>query len=169
MTRVARPTICADEFRSAMRRLAAGVSIISAASPEGPLGITATAVTSLSAEPPSLICCVNRNLVMGEAIKSMGRYAVNLLGQEHCTLARRFAGMDGARGTEKFAAGNWEYASDGVPRLVDSLVSFDCEVDRVVEAGTHYVLIGLVTEIRTSAHGDPLVYCDGSFSRVLTL
>lgn len=106
---------------------------------------------------------------MGEAIKSMGRYAVNLLGQEHCTLARRFAGMDGARGTEKFAAGNWEYASDGVPRLVDSLVSFDCEVDRVVEAGTHYVLIGLVTEIRTSAHGDPLVYCDGSFSRVLTL
>ena len=164
-----RTTVDADEFRTAMRRLAAGVSIISASSPQGPLGITATAVTSLTAEPPSLLCCVNKNLVVGEAIRSMGRYAVNVLGQEHCTLARRFAGMDGVRGAEKFAAGNWEYPSDGVPRLADSLVSFSCDVDRVVAAGTHYILIGIITDIRTCSQGEPLIYCDGSFSGLLTL
>ena len=81
-----RTTVGADEFRTAMRRLAAGVSIISAPSPKGPLGITATAVTSLTAEPPSLLCCVNKNLLVGDAIRSMGRYAVNVLGQEHWTL-----------------------------------------------------------------------------------
>ncbi|MDY6998691.1 MAG: flavin reductase family protein [Actinomycetota bacterium] len=169
MTQLAGPAVGADEFRAAMRRLAAGVSIISAASPQGPLGITATAVTSLSAEPPSLLCCVNKNLAVGEVIASMGRYAVNLLGREHCPLARRFAGMDGARGSEKFTAGDWEYTAGGVPRLADSLVSFECDVDRVIEAGTHYVLIGLITDIRTSTVGDPLIYCDGTFSGVLAL
>lgn len=167
MTGLTRTTVGSDEFRTAMRRLAAGASIISAASPDGPLGITATAVTSLTAEPPSLLCCVNKNLVVGGVIKSMGRYAVNVLGKEHCALARRFAGMDGARGAEKFAAGNWEYTSDGVPRLADSLVSFSCDVDRVVVAGTHYVLIGIITDIRTGTRGEPLIYCDGSFSGVL--
>ena len=159
-----RTTVGADEFRTAMRRLAAGVSIISAPSPKGPLGITATAVTSLTAEPPSLLCCVNKNLLVGDAIRSMGRYAVNVLGQEHCTLARRFAGMDGVRGVEKFAAGNWEYSSGGIPRLADSLVSFTCDVDRVVAASTHDILIGVITDIRIGNQGDPLIYCDGSFS-----
>ena len=169
MNSLTRSAIGADEFRTAMRRLAAGVSIISAPSPKGPLGITATAVTSLTAEPPSLLCCVNKNLVVGEAIKSMGRYAVNVLSQEHCTLARRFAGMDGARGAEKFTAGDWEYTPDGVPRLADSLVSLTCDVDRVVAAGTHDILIGVITDIRTGKQGEPLIYCDGSFSGVLAL
>lgn len=164
-----RPPIEYHEFRSGMRRLAAGVSIISTMGKQGPLGITATAVTSLTPDPPSVLCCVNRNLVVGEAITSTGRFGLNLLREEHHSLARRFAGMDGARGTDKFTEGVWLQLDSGPPALADSLVSFDCELDRVVEAGTHYVLIGLINDIRLGAFGNPLVYCDGSFSSLLPL
>jgi flavin reductase len=158
-----------DQFRSGMRRLAAGVSIISTQGQEGPLGITATAVTSLTPDPPSLLCCVNKNLTVGEAIRSNGTFCLNMLREEHRDLARRFAGMDGARGTEKFSEGVWVDLPSGAPALSDSLVSFDCTLDRVVEAGTHYVLIGIISEIRLGELGNPLIYCDGNFSSLLPL
>ncbi|AII11460.1 flavin reductase family protein [Rhodococcus opacus] len=158
-----------DDFRSGMRRLAAGVSIISTMGNDGPLGITATAVTSLSPDPPSVLCCVNKNLRVGNAIQDNRRFCLNMLRQEHHELARRFAGMDGHRGPDKFSEGGWVDLPSGTPALSDSLVSFDCELDRVIEAGTHYVLIGRITEIRLGELGNPLVYCDGTFSSLLPL
>ena len=159
-----RTTVGADEFRTAMRRLAAGVSIISAPSPKGPLGITATAVTSLTAEPPSLLCCVNKNLVVGEAIKSMGRYAVNVLSQEHCTLARRFAGMDGAERLERFDLGVWETMVTGAPLLSGAVANFDCEIEQMVTAATHTIFIGQVIAVTSRENGRPLLYGDGKFT-----
>jgi flavin reductase (DIM6/NTAB) family NADH-FMN oxidoreductase RutF len=60
-------TISGEDFKLAMRRLAGGVSIISGAGPDGPLGDTATAVTSSMAEPPSILCCLNRSLELETA------------------------------------------------------------------------------------------------------
>jgi flavin reductase (DIM6/NTAB) family NADH-FMN oxidoreductase RutF len=153
-----------DAFKSGMRRLAAGVSIISAAGSEGPLGITATAVTSLSPEPPSVLCCVNRALHVGEAIQAHGSFGLNILRDDHHPLARRFAGMDGARGTEKFAEGAWIDLPSGAPGLADSLVTLDCQLDQAIDAGTHLILVGMIKEIRLGELGNPLVYCDGNFS-----
>ena len=65
-------TISGEDFRLAMRRLAGGVSIISGAGPDGPLGVTATAVTSLTAEPPNIVCCLNRSLALEAAVKEIG-------------------------------------------------------------------------------------------------
>src|SRR5246127_1155804 len=96
------PTISAEDFRLAMRRLAGGVSIISGAGPDGPLGVTATAVTSLTAEPPSILCCLNRSLELEAAVKETGRFAVNMLRTDHHDLAERFAGMHGVRGSAEF-------------------------------------------------------------------
>src|SRR6201988_3247930 len=95
-------TISGDDFRLAMRRLAAGVSIISGAGPDGPLGVTATAVTSLTAEPPSILCCLNRSLELEASVKGTGRFGVNMLRADHHDLAKRFAGMAGGRGSSKF-------------------------------------------------------------------
>ncbi|QUR69162.1 flavin reductase family protein [Mycobacterium spongiae] len=156
-----------DEFRRGMRRLAAGVSIISTQSTAGPLGITATAVTSLTPDPPSVLCCVNKNLVAGNAIRQNRSFCLNLLRQQHHSLARRFAGMDGVSGTAKFDEGAWVTLASGTPALADSLVSFDCQLDRVVEAGTHHVLIGVIHEIRLGELGNPLVYCGGNFTSLL--
>ena len=161
--------IADDEFRAGMRRLAAGVCIISGSSSEGPLGITATAVTSLSPDPPSLLCCVNRALTLEAAIKSSGSFSVNILKDQHHHLARRFAGMDGVRGPEKFDDGAWTTRPSGVPVLSDCLAAFDCEVRQIVEAGSHSILVGEITTAHFGDIGRPLLYCDGAFAGLAPL
>ena len=111
-------TISGEDFRLAMRRLAGGVSIISGIGPDGPLGVTATAVTSLTAEPPSLLCCLNRSLDLQTAVTETGRFAVNMLRADHHELAQRFAGMHGVRGRAKFEQGNWTILPSDVLALV---------------------------------------------------
>jgi flavin reductase len=163
------PTISAEDFRFAMRRLAGGVSIISGAGPDGPLGVTATAVTSLTAEPPSILCCLNRSLELETAVKQTGRFGVNMLRADHHDLAQRFAGMHGVRGSAKFEQGNWAILPSDVPALFDSLVTFDCRVDDIVEVGTHSVFVGLITQAHFGESGDPLVYCNGTFASLAPL
>jgi flavin reductase (DIM6/NTAB) family NADH-FMN oxidoreductase RutF len=163
------PTISAEDFRLAMRRLAGGVSIISGVGPDGPLGVTATAVMSLTAEPPSVVCCLNRSLELETAVKETGRFAVNMLRVDHHDLAMRFAGMHGVRGSAKFEQGNWTILPSDVPALSDSLVTFDCRVDGIVEVGTHSIFVGLITEAHFGESGDPLVYCDGTFASLAPL
>lgn len=153
-----------DSFRASMRRLAAGVSIISARGAEGPQGITATAITSLSPDPPSILACVNKSLLLSALIRDTSTFGVNVLREEHAPLARRFAGMDGVRGPEKFTAGSWIDLPSGAPGLADGLVVLDCTVDRIVESSTHVILVGLITDIRHGEEGEPLVYCDGTFT-----
>lgn len=161
--------VAAGDFRSAMRRFAGAVSIVSGAGPTGPLGVTATAVNSLSAEPPSLICCLNRVLELESAIRTTGSFAINVLRTDHQSLAKRFAGMDGVRGTAKFDQGEWTHLPSSVPTLVDSLASFDCRVTQIVEVGTHSIFVGLVDGICVGEHGTPLVYCDGAFASLTPL
>jgi flavin reductase len=163
------PTISAEDFRFAMRRLAGGVSIISGAGPDGPLGVTATAVTSLTADPPSILCCLNRSLELETAVKQTGRFGVNMLRADHHDLAQRFAGTHGVRGSAKFEQGNWTILPSDVPALFDSLVTFDCRVDDIVEVGTHSVFVGLITQAHFGESGDPLVYCNGAFASLAPL
>ena len=162
-------TISGEDFRLAMRRLAGGVSIISGTGPNGPLGVTATAVTSLTAEPPTVLCCLNRSLDLEAVVKETGRFAVNMLRADHRDLAERFAGMHGVRGSAKFEQGNWSNLPGDVLALYDSLVSFDCRVDDILEVGTHSIFIGLITQAHFGESGDPLVYCNGAFASLAPL
>jgi flavin reductase len=161
--------ISGENFRLAMRRLAGGVSIISGAGPVGPLGVTATAVTSLTAEPPSVLCCLNRSLELEAAVKDTGRFGVNMLRADHHELAKRFAGMHGVRGSAKFEQGNWTILPSDVPALSDSLVAFDCRVDDILEVGTHSIFVGLIADVHLGDSGDPLVYCNGTFASLVPL
>jgi flavin reductase len=161
--------ISREDFRLAMRRLAGGVSIISGAGPDGPLGVTATAVTSLTADPPSILCCLNRSLELEAAVKETGRFGVNMLRADHHDLAKRFAGLAGVRGSAKFEQGNWTILASDVPALNDSLVTFDCRVDDLLEVGTHSIFVGLIAQAHFGKSGDPLVYCDGTFASLVPL
>src|ERR1700720_1171158 len=162
-------TISGDDFKLAMRRLAGGVSIISGTGPDGPLGGTATAVTSLTAEPPSVLGRLNRSLGLEAAVKETGRFGVNMLRADHHDLAKRFAGMNGVRGSAKFEQGDWTILPSDVPALFDSLVTFDCRVDDIVEVGTHSVFVGLITQAHFGELGFPLVSCNGAFASLMPL
>lgn len=152
-------------FRAAMARFPGAVTIVTARDGDQRRGITATAVCSVSAEPPSLLVCLNRKTGTCAAVRASGRFGVSLLAGDGGDLAMVFAGATGASGEEKFATGTWEDDSHGQPSLQDAVLRFSCEVAEVVEAGSHCVFIGHIAEIR-HGEGPALVYEQSRFHRL---
>lgn len=155
-----------DLFRQGMRRLAGACTIITSAMPgqgrEGWTGMTATAVTSVTAEPARLLVCINRSTWAHGIISQSNVLGVNVLGNDALDLAKRFAG--GVRPEDKFAEGSWSTAHAGAPLLEEALASFDCRVAESIEASTHDVFICDVLGILVRKRpGDPLIYFDGAF------
>jgi flavin reductase (DIM6/NTAB) family NADH-FMN oxidoreductase RutF len=153
----------ASDFKSAMRCLTGGVVIITAGIRHRRRGLTATAVCSLSAEPPSLVVCINRSAEAHEIIRQTGRFAVSILEEKHVALADRFAGRDGSKGESRFGVGDWNDRETGAPVLADAVAWFDCKVINAVEVPTHTLFIGLVVASSASDAKNPLIYLKGAF------
>ena len=151
-------------YRDGMRQLAAGVSIIATEHDGIRRGLTATAVCSLSDDPPTLIVCVNRSAEAHEPIYAAKRLSVKILGEEHKALAERFAGMGGAKGDARFEHGTWTTLETGAPVLSDALAGFDCRVIDCAECKTHRAFICSVVAIRVRPDASPLLYVDRSFA-----
>ncbi len=158
-------SITAEEFRLGMRRLGGAVNIVTTSCGDVNAGLTATAVTSLSAEPPKLLACINRAGSTYETISKGRCLGVNVLGVQHKDLAMLFAGMDGTPETDRFASGNWQVGASGALLLPDALVSFDCGVDSILDAGSHAIVIGSIIGVQVSDDETPipLCYLDGEW------
>lgn len=152
-------------FRAAMARFPGAVTLITTGKGAARRGITATAVCSVTADPPSLLVCLNRKTGTCAAVADSGRFNVNLLPGDGGPLALTFAGATGATGAAKFAEGDWQDDADGTPRLATAIATFSCVVREQLDAGTHSVFIGTVTAI-TTAEGAPLVYEQSRFHRL---
>ncbi len=154
-----------DEFRAGMRKLAGGVTIVTSIDQHGQrCGLTATAVCSLSTEPPSLVACVNRSSSVAAVVEGSGVFAVNVLALEQQDVAEVFAGRAGLAREERFTAGTWQQGTGGAPVLSGTCVSFECALAEVKEFGTHLILIGQVTATHVTPDDDsPLIYGNGSF------
>jgi flavin reductase (DIM6/NTAB) family NADH-FMN oxidoreductase RutF len=153
-------------FKLGMRTLAGAVSIVTAHSTDGtPIGLTATSVSSLSAEPPSLLVCVNRRTEIAAVLTPGATFAVNVLTTHQIEVAQAFGGQTSAKGRDRFAAGTWHRSPDGeVPLLVACRAAFECRVDMVQDWETHHIVIGAVTEVHFfNSHEPPLAYCDGAY------
>lgn len=145
-----------------MREVASAVTIVTSGSGELARGLTATAFSSLSAEPPSVLVCVNRDSECHQTISQSDSFCVNVLGASSHQLANRFAGRDGIRGLARFKIGEWLILSTGAPVLADALVAFDCRLRKSVDAGSHTIFIGDVAAIlRTSR--DAFIYRKSEF------
>ncbi len=140
-------------FRDAMSRLGAAVNIITTAGPAGRAGFTASAVCSVTDQPPTLLVCVNRGVSGLPAFEGNGVLCVNTLCARHEGLSSVFAGMTGVEGEARFAAGGggWGALATGAPVLDDAAVAFDCRVSDSVEKGTHRVLFCEVEAVRVGA------------------
>jgi flavin reductase (DIM6/NTAB) family NADH-FMN oxidoreductase RutF len=152
------------QFRDAMRRLAGGVTIVTTSDGQRRRGLTATGVCSLSAEPPSLIVCVNRRAEAHDLIAATRRLCVNVLGSAHRSLAECFAGRHGERGEARFLRGQWGTLATGAPCLADAVAVFDCAIVDSWSFATHTVFVCHVVATRGASPDDPLVYFDGSFA-----
>lgn len=151
-----------DEFRAAMSRLAAGVSIVTSIDAEGvPRGLTATAVCSVSLEPPLALASLSTGSTTHAAVESAGAFVLNLLGRGEEELARRFA-----RATdEKFSGVAWEKGVTGCPTIPEALAVCECALERTVAAGDHTLFLGRVVRVSVNhdVANDPLIYFSGAY------
>ena len=168
--------VSADDFRQGMRRLGGAVTIVATASETEQAGLTATAVTSLSAEPPRLLACINRAGKTFEILTKGRNLSVNVLSVADRDLAIRFAGLDGSEETERFSEGDWRDCSSGAPYLSTALVSFGCHVETILDAGSHGIVIGSIETVHLPSQvaGNeqdlpPLFYMDGEWSSLMRL
>ncbi len=150
-----------DDFREGMRQLAAGVTIVTTSIGDQRIGLTATAVCSLSAEPPMLLACVNREAGAHDPTLQSRVFCVNVLGARHLDLAAQFSSSE--RVPERFTTGEWGTLETGAPVLLDALASFDCLLGQTLRAETHTVLTGRVQAVRTDTAQEPLLYSRGAF------
>lgn len=155
--------ISIDDFRSGMRRLAAGVCLITTRQAEGQRsGLTATAVCSVTADPPTLLVCVNRKNGSYAAIKQAGLFAVNVLAYDDRPLADRFASPIPAE--EKFDQGLWQPLVTGAPVLESALVAFDCRLTDAIEAGSHDIVLGRIEGVKLrTTDVKPLMFAHGGY------
>jgi flavin reductase (DIM6/NTAB) family NADH-FMN oxidoreductase RutF len=156
----------AEEFREAMRQLASGISVITHGVGEQRTGLTATSVSSLSADPPTLIVCVNRSASLYAQLVSGDSFGVNVLGAQHAEIADRFAGRNGARGAERFREGRWLVTPDGVTLLADALAIFACVAEDVIERHSHAIVVGRVRSAVAGPTEGALLYWRGAYDRI---
>jgi 3-hydroxy-9,10-secoandrosta-1,3,5(10)-triene-9,17-dione monooxygenase reductase component len=148
-----------SDFRDACSRFATGVCVVTSSGAEGPSGMTANAVTSLSLEPPLMIVCFAQTARTLAAVQQSGRFGVHFLSHEQEDVAARFASK--MPEAAKFEGLDWE-ERDGVPALGGCLAGMACTVRDLLPGGDHLVGVGEVTSLWMRA-GDPLVFYRGDY------
>ena len=155
------------EFRNAMARVCAPVNVITSNGPAGRGGFTATAMCSITDEPPTLLVCMNTRSAQTGLFVENRRFCVNVLTQEHKDLAGYFAGQQPDMDA-RYAAAEWVQLRSGNQALSDAIVSFDCRLAESRLVGTHNIFIGKVVEIRSRKDGHALLYFDRNYVHVPT-
>ncbi|MEN2980053.1 flavin reductase family protein [Tistrella bauzanensis] len=152
-------------FRAGLRRLAGGVTIIATGSHGARAGLTATAVMSLTAEPPRLAVAINRNAGAHDLILGQRRFTINLLAADHGHLARLFAGGDPSRmGEARFDDSLWTTGLTGAPLLAPAAASLDCRLVDSLGFESHTLLVGAVVDVKARDAATALIYHDGCFA-----
>jgi flavin reductase (DIM6/NTAB) family NADH-FMN oxidoreductase RutF len=145
------------DFVAAMGQHVSSVCVITSAHNGKRNGLTATAMSSVCADPPRLLVCVNKSGASHEMITFSGIFCVNVLAEEHDKVAKAFAGMLG-RDFDKFSVGDWNELVTGAPTLMNATAVFDCEIKQVIDQFTHSIFIGEVLAARHVKSKDTLLY-----------
>lgn len=153
-------------FREAMAHLGAAVNVITTNGPAGMCGYTATAVCSVTDEPPTLLVCLNRGSEMYPVFRENGVLAVNVLTGNQQFLSTRFAGFDGVPMDRRFEDEQWRRTPQGLPVREDALTVFDCRIASVLEHGTHAVFFCEIRDIALNRDEDGLVYWRRRYHRL---
>ncbi|MED4581917.1 flavin reductase family protein [Brevibacillus choshinensis] len=149
-----------DTFRNIVGHFTSGVTIITTRQDETNWGITASAFSSVSLDPPMVLVCVNQNTGTCHAISKAKKFGVNILQEKQGDLARKFAQPQ----TDKFQGTDIEYGELGVPLILDVLAHFECRVVEEVTGGTHSVFLAEV-QSAVAYEKKPLTYYRGKFGR----
>lgn len=148
-------------FKQALQLWASGIAVVTSKSEQfGLRGMTVTAFSSVSMEPPQILVCLNQAADTGENIDQNGCFAINILNASQEEASNNFSG--GRSQEERFAQARWSLGVTGVPILDDSILSLECQVVEKVRAGTHWIIIAEI-QAATCREGEPLLYFRGAY------
>jgi flavin reductase len=150
-----------------MARLGAAVNVVTTDGPAGRHGFTASAVCSVTDDPPTLLVCVNRSNDSYAPTIDNGVVCVNTLTHEQQDLSPIFAGMTQHSASERFANGSWRKLQTGAPILENATVSFDCRITSHADVGSHRVLFCTVEAIQLGTTQEVLIYYGRAYHRLL--
>lgn len=154
-------------FRQAMRRVAATVSVVAVQRGSERHGTTATSLTSISMDPPSILVCFHKTGRLHDFLHDQERFSVNVLHTDNLATSQAFASPLTAE--ERFAIGDWRTDAEGGLFLADAQVNLFCIKEQEVSYGSHTIFIGRVVGVRTRSDISPLIYSDGGYNGCTTL
>lgn len=152
-----------ESFIKAMRSWATGVTVVTARDGERVHGMTASSFTSVSAEPPLVLICANRDTRTAELISAARSFAVNILAVDQQGLSNRFAWGDAAKRFDDLDCRDGEL---GAPLLAGTLGAFECRLRSAHHEGTHTIYVGEVVATHAGADKEPLLYYSGDYREI---
>ena len=154
--------ISPDDFRHVLSHFASGVTIVTTCdADQRPTGLTASAFASVSLDPPLVLICVDHKSQSFPHMRESGRFAINILNQEHEALSRRFASSR----LDKFDGVAFRMGTLGVPLIDQALGSLECRTVNAHVEGDHTIFVGRVESVHVG-EGEPLVYYSGRYHRL---
>lgn len=157
-----------DRFKTGMQLLAASTTIITSAFDGARAGMAATAVCSLTADPPALLVCINRTARTYGTVMDSRKFVVNLVPDDMTEIVGAFSSpLD--KEQQFRMAGTWVDGALGLPILKESVASFECVVDNWANTKTHAVFFGLVQEVHLNPEKSALIYGRKGFHRLTPL
>jgi flavin reductase len=150
-------SVAVADYTAAMASAVTGVSIVTTNGVAGRFGITVSSVSSVSADPPLVLVCINRRSPACAAVHANNVFCINLLSTRQQELANTFAGRPSRGEAFDFEGAAWSEGLSGAPRFGGAVSTFDCVVEQTHETGSHDLFIGRVVAVGGSA-ADPLLY-----------
>jgi len=154
-------TIDGSEFRRVLGHFATGVTVVTADTPDSPVGMAIGSFSSVSLDPPLVMFCPGKESATWKSIRESGSFCVNVLGHHQKDVCGKFASKD----PDKFAGVEWTAGTTGSPILADAIAWIDCTVHAVHDGGDHDIVVGLVKALDGDAHHGPLLFFKGGYGR----
>ena len=158
-------TVTVEELREVMSRVAATVTVVTTRNESGPVGLTVSAFTSVSADPAIILVCVGESSWSLQSMLDADGFTVNLMAEGSQDEAMRFA----TRGADKFSGVEWSGASNDVagPVLASASAHLECRTIESVKFGDHWVFYGEVLETSIDERVQmPLIWYGRGFVKV---
>lgn len=159
-------TIDLDTFRQCLRRWPSGVTIVTAKAGDEMHGMTVSAFSSVSAEPPLILVCANRNSRTHAVVQKAGGFAVNILAADQQDLSNRFSSSKTE--ASRFEGVAHRIGETGAPVLEGTCVTMECRTKAAYDEGTHCIYIGEIVAAHFTDK-DPLVYAAGGYRGLTAL
>lgn len=148
-----------DEFCAALSRFVSGVTVVTTIGKDNrPAGITVSAFSSVSLEPPLILACINRRASLHDHLTEGTYFAVNILAEDQQKISRLFASKD----EDRFEGARYRWGSSGAPLLDGALAHIECRVVHTYPGGDHSIIVGEV-ECTSTAEHRPLAYYRGGY------